>query len=248
MIHIALNGRLANNIFQFMMGEALRNKGYIISYIASTPQHKEFIGLFDLGETTHITNCGYLAEEHMGYNENIFNIIQDMDKKYKDIILVGYWQNFKYVSGIECQVRDKLRSKLIVDSPYKVDNVIHVRGTDYKGWSLFDICKSPYYREAFYRSGIKNGVVITDDKPYAEELLADLLSEHFVISYTDELLALTLLSKAKVATIPNSSFSMIGSWLGEAKTIAPNPWFGPTASYKESRIYPYHDRCALIEV
>lgn len=249
-IHIELNGRLANNIFQFMMGEALSSRGHDVFYIASTPQHKDFIRLFNLRETLPLYSCVTYEERHMGYNNNIFNILEEMTRKCEDIILRGYWQNFDYILGIECQVKDKIRSKLIIDVSYKVDNVIHVRGTDYKGWGLFDICKYDYYKKAYTLANIKHGVVVTDDNDYAIEVLGDLYNNHTVTAYNvNEFFSLSLLAQAKKVIIPNSSFSMIGSWLGEAEVYAPSPWFNPKfCSDKELNIHPYHNRCKLISI
>jgi len=257
MVSVYFQGRLGNNIFQYIFCRISAIKKNFEFYITNGVEdsdnfYKEISSRFNIGlENSVIDN------PHHWIGDNLFDI--DFGKRDKNInkllgevnieevtdgsFLKGFYQTEEYMLGYEEMIKNdwlpfkknlKDLSKPLLEK-YDVDKYcyIHFRGGDYKTIPQFFL-PIDYYRESMnHIVSIKNDikfVIITDDIVEA----TNFFPEYDVISNQMEI-DFYLLSKAKYSIIPNSSFSWWASWLNNDSKIivAPNRWFNYNKYYGE---------------
>jgi hypothetical protein len=180
-------------------------------------------------------NAYYTEKRHFGYEPGIFH---DQKSRY----YWGYWQNLKYVSAVEKQLRkdfsfqvplDEINSDLLNKIRFCKTVALHVRRGDYLSDPfLGGICDLEYYRQAIEiakrRVQDPRFIVFSNDIAWCKASL-DLEDAIYVDwnlglnSYKD----MQLMSKCHNNIISNSSFSWWGAWLNnnkEAIIIAPKRW------------------------
>ena len=254
MIFSSIKGGLGNQLFQYALGRRIAD-GLGVDlvlengYYASTQHYHPYllpafnIRSYEIPAEETIEKFSVYIEEMMAYDPEVLQV--------KDNVLIsGYWQNYKYVEPIKGMLRKEITPKiplegvaLEVEKHIKSSHkpvCLHVRGTDYKGWSKFDVVNQEFYRKAIAQLIEKLGMDITvylftDDVEYARHLLTGILPPVEVkvpqsgLASTD----LYLMSLCKHFIIPNSTFSWWGAFLSDnpAKFIfAPRQWWNPAAT------------------
>ena len=272
MIIVKLSGGLGNQLFQYAVGRQLAKlartqlKLDILSYntykvhdyslphfniqecIASKKEINELkhgkigslarifpslIGMYLLPST-------YIKEKEFQFNPEIL-------KRPDGVYLDGYWQNEKYFSGIEDEIRQELTvnktprgknkelGKIIMASSKSV--CIHIRRGDYtqpKTRRVHGLCSLDYYYKSveLICQKVKNPhfFIFSNDMDWVYENLkissSTTLVEHNNSNkdYED----LRLMTKCSHHIIANSTFSWWAAWLSnnlEKIVIAPKKWF-----------------------
>jgi hypothetical protein len=257
MVSVFFNGRLGNNIFQYIFCRVSAVKNNCNFYIPSSVEESNnfYKGISKLlnikledsvsGNLHHWVGND-LFDIDFGKNDgNINRLLGEVN--IEDVtdgsFLNGFYQTDSYMIEYETKIKNKwLRfkknlkdlSKPLLEK-YDVDKYcyIHFRGGDYKTIPQFFL-PIDYYRESMnHIVSIKNDikfVIITDDIVEA----TNFFPEYDVISNQMEI-DFYLLSKAKYSIIPNSSFSWWASWLNNDSKIivAPNRWFNYNKYYGE---------------
>lgn len=252
--HLGKMGQLGNQMFQYAATKSIAKK---IQTDFIIPDHKESV-VDSLGNKLHIelfnifvlnpNNRGQINLEQKNYiHESTF----EFDKKFfeldstEDVSLLGYFQTEKYFKHIEDEIRKdfSFQHQYITDCDSIVkqfDNPIclHIRRGDFLINSE-NHANLPlgYYEAALQKFDSNRQVIIFSDDPSwckEQSLFSD---DRFLVSegngpYHD----LYLMSKCSDFIIANSTFSWWGAWLADTgKVIAPNLWFGPNNSNKNTK-------------
>lgn len=257
MISVYLNGRLGNNLFQ-----------YIFCRIASIKQNCNFYIPKNFDESINFyTFCNQKlysrfemsceSNPHYWKGESIFDLdfgINDWSINHlvsetninnvkNGALLTSFYQSDYYMKEFEeIIINEWLKFKpelslncqpIIEKFPINEYCYIHFRGGDYKGIKEYFL-PNKYYEDGINK--VKNlfpnlkFVVITDDKEEAHKYFPDfeILSNPFEVDFY-------LLSQSKYSIIPNSTFSWWASWLNKNSSliIAPNRWLNYNGYYGE---------------
>lgn len=170
-----------------------------------------------------------------------FSFDQSVFRQKNDIYLLGFWQNGKYLSHYEKELRKIFtfspsiaqRAQARIDKiPIERRVAIHVRRGDYLKIGL-GACGLDYYKNAVnvMKQKVKNPyfIVVSNDIEWTRRNLSFLKNALFIDPKDgDEATDLCILSKCSHNIIANSTFSWWGAWLNSNKrkiVIAPKPWF-----------------------
>lgn len=253
-INIIFTGGLGNQMFEYTLVMSLRHRGYRvkidISYYDFFKMHNgyELDRVFGIKEKT-INRRGlhmiWLRTLHRFRPKKIYCV--DNLQFDKDILLnpqlymFGYWQDERYFSDIETDVRKTFSFKDIDENNRKIADEmqecnsisLHIRRGDYAAFGM-TLMKDDYYRKAieYIRNKVDNPFfyIFSDDAEVAK-CIVDKIGINYTLllhnrgynSYKD----MYLMSKCKHNIIANSSFSWWGAWLNNNKgkiIVAPKEW------------------------
>ena len=178
-------------------------------------------------------------EIRLDFDENIFNV---NDSAY----LAGYWQDIRYFSDIEDDLRKELtfrhpptgRNKELFDKINTTDSIsLHIRRGDYltDSFTVVNVgcCDADYYRRAIEEiiKDVSDPVfyIFSDDPGWVKENFHIPFPVVYVDNNPEENAVedLRLMRSCKYHITANSSFSWWGAWLsghGNKKVIAPRVW------------------------
>lgn len=255
MITTFFNGRLGNNIFQYIFCRIASIENKCNFFI---PRGKEMSDRFyyEIGNKLNVRldpsskdNPHYWTGEELfdidyGINDgNIDFILNEVniDRVKDNCLLNGFFQSDKYLLKYEESIiHDWLKIKNSVKektenlmTKYPIDNYcfIHFRGGDYKTIPQFFL-PIEYYKKCidYIKDKIPEikFVVVTDDVKESNIFFPDF----DIISNTSDM-DFYLLTQSKYSIIPNSSFSWWASWINMNRiiTLAPNRWFNYNGYY-----------------
>jgi len=146
-----------------------------------------------------------------------------------NILLKGYFQNWKYIQPIRETFIERLSFNTDILKKYPDISecfFVHVRGTDYITWDGFvDLTK--YYEKCL--SMIQDKIVVFTDHPeYANKVL----NRPYQFIMENEVDSLYLMSKCKGCICSNSTFSWWGAYLNPNRQIfIPSKWPNNTENY-----------------
>jgi hypothetical protein len=241
MITCAFNGRLGNNLFQ----------------IATVLQIAEELGTnFIFPETTWAGHRGNISVDLSMFDYNFKRgTIQTSNSCYEsqfhytpiksidDLTIHGFFQSSKYFNSIRNKLLDTYfsPSKHIVTqlSNYNISENslgISVRRGDYL--MLQDnhcVLSSDYYQDAinlYFQNNIDQIFIFSDDIEWCKDVFGE--EAHYIQDTPGT--QLFLMSKMKHLILSNSTFAWWGAYLNTNNGIivAPNPWFGPSYSDKNT--------------
>ena len=178
-------------------------------------------------------------EVRLDFDENIFNV---SDNAY----IFGYWQDYRYFSGIEDQLKKELtfkgepegRNKEIADMIRSTSSVsLHIRRGDYltDAYTVSNVgtCDADYYRRAVEEMAatVADPVfyIFSDDPVWVKENFRIGYPVVYVDNNPEEMAVedLRLMSSCRHHITANSSFSWWGAWLCAyegKKFISPRVW------------------------
>jgi hypothetical protein len=252
MISIYLNGRLGNQLFQYVfcrIASIKNNCNFYIpaNIIESTNFYKSCNNRLSVGlqlpteSNPHYWIGNNLFETDLGYNDNnIKRVVSEIDinhQLYFNNIIDGdliksFCQFESNLIEYENVIKNdwfKFKPNLIENcakilNKYDIDKycVIHFRGGDYKSIDRFYLPQT-YYDQAKLK--LPTGLkylIITDDIEEASKFFPN----DEIISNSVEI-DFCLISMFKYIIIPNSSFSWWSAWLSKNNplVIAPDKWF-----------------------
>jgi Glycosyl transferase family 11 len=146
-----------------------------------------------------------------------------------NILLKGYFQNWKYVDPVRDTFIQRLSFNTEIEKKYpdiSESVFVHVRGRDYLTWVGFvDLTK--YYEKCL--SMVQDKIVVfTDDPEYARKVV----NSKFEMIMENEVDSLYLMSKCKGCICSNSTFSWWGAYLNPNRQIfIPSKWPNNTENY-----------------
>jgi len=253
MISVYLNGRLGNQIFQYVMTRILSEKLHLNFWIPKNKEEsiefysnisKKFNRYLELPVETnpHYWIGNDLFDINFGNNDGNIDLILDEDQydnfisynNRSNILLLGFFQNNDYFKNKRYEIvkwlsfTDKVKSesKNILEK-YPVDKYcyIHFRGGDYKNIIQYYLPKEYYLKSINKIKEINVNLKFLIITDDLEEA-KKMFPDYEIISNSMHV-DFYLLNNSKYTIIPNSSFSWWSSWLNlnNIITIAPNRWF-----------------------
>lgn len=249
MISVYLNGRLGNNLFQYVFCRIAAVKQNCNFYIPKNKDESISFYRFCSQKLLKPLEISCESNPHYWTGEGLFNIDCGVNDGYinsfvgdininnvtNGTLLIEFYQSDYYMleyrdiiinDWLKFNENVKINSKELLEK-YNVDEYcyIHLRGTDYKTIPQYFLPISYYTKSIDYIKSIKPDMkflVITDDIEHSK-----LMFPNFDIISNSTEIDFYLLSQSKYKIIPNSSFSWWASWLSEKNevTIAPNNWF-----------------------
>ncbi|MHB9140352.1 MAG: alpha-1,2-fucosyltransferase [Paludibacter sp.] len=200
---IILSGGLGNQMFQYALYLALKNKGRnvkldtsLYSYlkmhngyelercfgINEQPALENKLGIFKLRLLLKFKPRFFVFNDKSHFDEKIFLT--------KCNYLTGYWQSEKYFKSIENRIREAfifknidVDNKTLANEILSVNSIsLHIRRGDYVGNNIYSgVCTEEYYMNAVeqMRSKIASTqdvifYVFTDDKDFASQFICKL--------------------------------------------------------------------------
>lgn len=263
---IRLNGGLGNQMFQYAFGRAIA-RGRDLSFDDSTftsDGKREFrLDCFDLDITfaaaplpARLLACAPGAWRLMRllggslrlpggrlFWDRMDGFDSSAGRGSGPAVAVGYWQDERYFSEIEGEIRERFRPTakpvretiaLLGEAPQAVG--IQVRRGDYLDERIARVHPPQpisYYQEAVRRvvekRGVRTAIVCSDDPDWVRSNLElpvqrILIREERAEDWED----MHLLSHCAHVVISNSSFGWWSAWLGgpDRMVIHPDPWYG----------------------
>lgn len=240
---------LGNQLFQYAFArkQALQQGVQLKLDISAYEQrtYRKFqLNCFQIAASEATKDDIAIAKKNEFIMEKAASQYEDNIQVSKDSYIKGYWQSWRYLTGIEDLLRSELKPKQISpvahswyehikSSPYSVS--LHIRRGDYITDPLvtrtYGILSLKYYQDclAIIRKYIPSFevYVFSDDISWAKEHLSIKEPTHYV-EETDAIDDLYLISCCHAHILSNSTFSWWGAWLDEKKdkiVCIPEPWF-----------------------
>ena len=192
-------------------------------------------------QTTHLR--GHVIEE---VSMRPRNWLQDIST-YPETFLVGYFQNFQYVTA-EFITKIQFSTSVLERFPEIRNTVfLHIRGGDYVDHPMHDVKLDTYYQRAIqlFPRGTKFSV-FTNDKVYAltRSYLKDI--DYSFVESGNEVDDLYLMTQCKGGICANSTFSWWGAFINSNRQIVlPSKWWNDESWYSNGL---YFNGCIIVEV
>ena len=241
MITCAFNGRLGNNLFQIATALSIANEIETDTIFAETTWagHRGNRPV-DLSMFGYDFKRGDIQTTN-SYNESQFHYNEI--PKVDDLTIHGFFQSAKYFDSI----REQLIHKYFVPS---VDILKQLESYDVSEYSLgisvrrgdylmlqenHCVLSAEYYQKAldtYFQNNIDQIFIFSDDIEWCRSVFGD------NVNYIQDTVGtqLFLMSKMKHLILSNSTFAWWGAYLNNNNGIivAPDPWFGPAYSDKNT--------------
>ncbi len=284
MITIYLQGGLGNQLFQYVFGRALSIASETplkldLSFFREQTRRKFQLDKFNICADTLLsekfdprliwfkrTSLRYITQVLPDFlkpvilEKDICEYDQNIFKRKRQTLYIGYWQSYKYFNDIEMLVRAELTPKGISNNSQRLLAEIsstpcpvslHIRRGDYvthpETADFHGVCSSEYYQKAIERIAAQTAAphfyVFSDDPIWAMQNLqigypTTFIENKWVGSDYEDL---WLMAHCQHHIIANSSFSWWGAWLcnySKKIVVAPQQWFRSIASNNHDRIPP----------
>jgi len=238
-------GGLCNTLFKLSaaISTALDNKvEYLFSNefvrVGYDPDYSEFKNNI----YRNINFIDTLPDNYVNYSEKNFSYNDIGYVKGTNLLLNGYYQSEKYFINNKDYIINLFKpteeiKNFIINEITDIQNSIsiHVRRGDYLNLPNYHPQQPiEYYHNAVNFFGLdKNYIIFSDDLDGAMEML-DFIPNKKTVSLGKDYLDLYAISLCEHNIICNSTFGWWGAYLNENKNkkiIAPNLWFGPSASH-----------------
>ena len=256
MVGVKFDGRLGNQLFQYVFYKYLQAnvKGY--SYFFSNTRNQVIGKYFDFGfkdnfalrSRIYASFIRKLLRNKKFEDVHIYNIFYPKKPKVTDnTIINGFYQAHWYLDqlpdGLSITIRKKYTDHFnaLYGDLFKQNKTIalHIRRTDYINFGKRDI-RVPI---TFFKEQLN---LITDLDSYTVFFLSDdieyvkqefELRPNFIFSNNNEITDFQIIQNADLAIISNSTFSWWAAYLGKPgnKVIAPENWLGFTVGSEYPR-------------
>ena len=228
MIRVRPEGRLANNLFQYVFARLIHEStGASLDYSANTHIFRTppLPGLRFDSETVLVSDYFDIGSDH------VLNLSEVVEKcKNKSVLVHGYFQNKSYFNHRRQEVKEWL-GEIPVTNPTWTG--IHVRKTDYKliKWDL----PESYYDECIDLANPERLMIFTDDP--SDEYVQKLIARGGNITSAPPEESMYLLGTCGKQIISRSTFSWWSSFLSSPeKVYYPRPlegwWSQKDSSHK----------------
>lgn len=246
-------GRLANQMFQYASLKGIaRQRGYdfsippreVFGQNDGNVKNSDVIlyDVFSVDKTNKVqlVQNPVLQERMHTFDKELFVNCPD------NVDLFGYYQTEKYFKHIEDEIRkdftfsaDVMRDcrKCFVDNFSNTEVIsLHIRRGDYVTNPNHPVQTIEYYQKALEKMPKDLPVMVfSDDTDWCKDQEFFAPDRFFISENNGTEVDLCLMSLANYHIIANSSFSWWGAWLSNSdKIIAPEIWFGPDNSDKDT--------------
>lgn len=231
-----LMGGLGNQLFQVAMATTLsdltENKLYLsYNHCVNNPHsEKDYLRtIFKNFNKEHVTIP--LLRVNEGAKLQLFDVEKYINiSKQKNTLLVGYFQNWKFVPNNFKDYLNFENPELLKKYPDIQERCfLHIRGGDYVNHFLHDVGLKDYYvtciQDVKNRNSINKFVIFTNDINYCkkQDFLKDI---DYTVIEENELDTLYLMTQCAACIVPNSTFSWWGAFLNRNRPIyLPSKWF-----------------------
>lgn len=194
----------------------------------------------------NITFVDRLPHEYVIYNEKSFAFDNIHYQQNTNLLLCGYYQSEKYFVNNRSHIiklfePDENSKNLIISNFSDIQNSIsiHVRRGDYLKLPNYHPQQPlDYYKQAVNIFGTENHYLIFSDDLTGIQDMFDFIPNKKFVSLGTDYLDLYAISLCKHNIICNSTFGWWGAYLNKnvnKKVVAPSYWFGPEASFNDTK-------------
>lgn len=196
---IVVSGGLGNQMFQYALYIALKDRGKDVCLDTSLYSHREMHNGYELERCFEIQEAKVKVTMWSILKLRLFSRLNIQSLIYKDKIyfndsvfrinceyLIGYWQSEKYFKLVEKKIReafvfhhiDNENRRLADEIRSKISVAVHLRRGDYVDSLIHsDLCTEDYYLKAVEQVLVKISTVeevmfylFSDDKQFAKQL------------------------------------------------------------------------------
>ena len=249
-----MNGGLGNQMFQYALYLALKEKGHSVKLDISLYDFVDMHNGYELGRVFGVKDSvvrkrGFYLYWLRLLLKGYFKSIITADKLVYDVKVMespnkyiwGSWQSDKYFKSIEYLVRDKFVFKGVDEQNHTIAKnmqscnsvSVHIRRGDYKKYGM-TLINEDYYKKAIDYV-CKNVIspaffVFSDDCDEANALMDRIGVPYKLMMHNkgeDSFKDMYLMSQCKHNIVCNSSFSWWGAWLNDNEdkvVVAPKIW------------------------
>ena len=245
MLIIRVTGGLGNQMFQYIYGQALKERFnkkvlYDLTWynMDSSHRYRELenhesyrLRAFGIEPEMISENTSNFFNSKLG---KVYNLIQQQWFKWglrpiMPTYFLGYWNGEPYFENIKESVtniyelptltnENALKYKAMMESgPTSVS--MHIRRGDYKNHAHLQVCTPEYYKAAMKHLNTKLDdfcvFVFSDDISYCKEILGEHENVVFIENCGTDLDEFQLMTHCKHHVVSNSTFSWWTAWLAE---------------------------------
>ncbi|MES2826850.1 MAG: alpha-1,2-fucosyltransferase [Bacteroidota bacterium] len=243
MIGVKFNGRLGNQLFQYVFFQYLRSNNKRRLFYFANPHHSYFSKYFDLDYSYLLDNkfCVFLSKvltRLIPFREIYIQSIE-VPKPVKArnwTLYKGFFQNDWYLNNTPEKYEIKLKKQFVDEfvkdfgdlfSKNKII-VVHIRRTDYLKYGKRDISlPMEYFKDRL--DHIKDVdsykvIFVSDDMEHVKLFFP--AKDNYIFSSNSEIIDFQIIQNADVAIISNSSFAWWASYLSPKSNLvyAPKNW------------------------
>lgn len=210
MISVQPEGRLANNLFQYVFARLLHEAtGLALSYTVGTQILKTppIDGIKGSGEKILVSDFFDTGEDHLLEMDEIIKSCLG-----KNVLVRGFFQHKSYFNHRRDEVKKWLGEIPLLNPEF---TGIHIRKTDYVtlGWDL----KDEYYDKCIKLANPKKLIIFTDEP--RNNYVKKLISEGGTLCLESPEKSMYLLGTCGKQIMSRSSFSWWSAFLSSAKTV-----------------------------
>jgi hypothetical protein len=247
MIGVKFNGRMGNQIFQYVFYQYLKTNNEKHKFFFVNPHHAYLTKYFDLGSFENFTQgskvyslltrwAPFLLPFKEDYIQNIQVPKPVIVKNW--MIYKGFFQTDWYLNRIQGDFNLSIKPKYVqaFDRIYgpifsnEKTVVVHIRRTDYMNYGKRDISlPMEYFKQRL--DAIENldsykVFFVSDDIDYAKTYFKE--KPNYTFSSNNEIIDFQIIMNADVAIISNSSFAWWAAYLCKKNNTvyAPKNWLG----------------------
>jgi len=243
MIGVKFNGRLGNQLFQYVFFQYLRSNNKRRLFFFSNPHQSYFSKYFELDYNYLLENrcCVFLSKvivRLIPFKEiYIQNIEVPKPVKVKNWSLYkGYFQTDWYLNNIaekfDLRLKKEFKDAFQKDFGELFKNnkiiVVHIRRTDYLTYGKRDISlPMEYFKSRLDQIEEADNckiIFVSDDMDHVKSYFP--VKENYIFSSNSEITDFQIIQNADIAIISNSSFAWWAAYLSPKKNIvyAPKNW------------------------
>ncbi len=247
MVGIKFNGRLGNQLFQYVYFNYLKSIDQNKWYFFVNPHHGYLTKYFDLGFWHNIYFGSKILSVFARLIPKIFNfeevyVHNFFEPKQPNVkeqtIINGYFQSDFYYNKLVNPQKIKIHDRFLKQfeelfGELFLNNkvvVVHIRRTDYLKYGKRDISLPiDFFKRQLDSIPNINSykvVFISDDMTFVKE---NFISQpNYIFSENSEIIDFQLIQNAEIAIISNSTFAWWAAFLSSKNklVIAPKNWFG----------------------
>jgi len=244
MIHVLLEGRLGNNLFQIAAGYSLaKQHNTEVKFYAGDHITSDKESLYDYLQQFNTT---ILRDVIINAGKPMNSLIVIKEKQFayepipyvEDSLIEGFYQSEKFFESHKTEIRNLFEidnnTKRVLEEKYghilqgEITS-INVRRGDY----LTELCNHPIIAMRYFKKAInligheKRFLIVSDDIDWCKTQFKG--SNFFFVEKQSAILDIYIQTLCTNNIISNSTFGWWGAWLNKNPdkiVICPTPWFG----------------------
>lgn len=250
MVGVKFDGRLGNQLFQYVFLKYLKTRGRGYFYFFSNPHHAYLEKYFDLSWYDNLTLSSKLYSAFTRFLPSILNFKQLYIHNWiipKPFIVknftfyTGFFQSAYYYEHLDVPLSLKLKPAFTEQFEAQFGElflkhkivVVHIRRTDYMNYGerrKRDISlPMEYFKKRLNAiENIENYKVIfvSDDIEHIKEVFP--MKSNYIFSNNSEIIDFQIIQNADISIISNSTFAWWACYLSPKnnRVYAPKNWFG----------------------